>query len=206
MSGYSQSSVLMQVILPILLGAVSGFLSATLVYPVGNILTDVNMFRDEFLGFVLTFALSAGLVFGTAGGVYGLVKLGFTKAALLLFFALSILGMAAAFSVAFFLFTAFEGADAGLAISYGAASVVGSMIVMGGLSLVTRLKDRWNAIILAALATSAWSAGIAVLIEMTSVRTENLFDPPWLWSLFMGWQALFLFVLTRARRLEETKG
>ncbi len=178
----------------VLVGLVSGVISAFAVEPGAQILEEISFLQDSLVGLLSILGLTAGLVFGLMGAVFGMVRLGLKLFAAALWLYASIIGMSAAFYVSILTFDNSPDGTASYVFPYLAASPVGALILGGAIVSVRPYARKPNLLACLVAGPTLWA--VAVAGALYGAGSDGALDVPWLLPLFCGWQAIFLTIVT----------
>ncbi|MEX3016405.1 hypothetical protein [Gymnodinialimonas hymeniacidonis] len=179
-------------------GIVSGIVSGLLLEPAVEVMESLTVLADTLTGILFPMAMSAGLVFGVIGAIFGLSRLGFRPLVAALWFTGSIVGMGAAFYVSILTYDSSNSGGADFIIPYLCASPVGALILGGPLVLLRPYAAKLKLLAALVVLPSLLALGVAVLMGVQ--QADDALSLSWLIPLYVGWQTLFLTTLAMWRR------
>ncbi len=177
-------------------GLISGIISAVLVEPVAETTENIALLQNTLVGLLSILGLSAGLVFGLVGGLFGRWRLGFEWLHSAMWFVGSIVGMGAAFYVAILTFDREAENYVG---PYLLASPVGALVLGGAIVAFRPFAAKMKLLASLLVVPTIWAVGVGV--ALLNATSDDAMSVPWLIALFCGWQAIFLAILAWWRRV-----
>ncbi len=179
----------------VLVGLVSGVISAFAVEPGVQFLEQISFLQDTLVGFLSILGLTAGLCFGVAGAGFGLWRLDYDLRHAALWFVGSIMGMSAAFYAAILFF---DNASNQYVLSYLVGSPVGALILGAPIVMFRPYLAKMKLLASLLVVPTLWAVGVAFALMWAS--SDDALAVPWLLALFCGWQTIYLVILSVWRR------